>query len=98
MVVRVLFVNYVIIFFISQLENGSNALHNDSSRMPYLSGSLGRVVVTKNIHIYMEKSCLCGEHEFKVKITAECMGVKHEATCVCYVKDKAVRYTEWREK
>jgi hypothetical protein len=38
------------------------------------------------------------EDEFKVKITAECMGVKHEATCVCYVKDKAVRYTEWREK
>jgi len=35
--------------------------------------------------------------EFKMKITAESMGMKHEATCICYVKDKKVRYTEWRE-
>ena len=35
--------------------------------------------------------------EFKMKITAESMGMKHEATCTCYVKDKKVRYTEWRE-
>ena len=35
--------------------------------------------------------------EFKMKITAESMGMKHEATCTCYVKDSKVRYTEWRE-
>ena len=35
--------------------------------------------------------------EFKMKITAESMGMKHEVTCTCYVKDKKVRYTEWRE-
>ena len=37
------------------------------------------------------------ENEFKMKITAESMGMKHEATCRCYVKDGKVRYTEWRE-
>ena len=35
--------------------------------------------------------------EFKMKITAESMDMKHEATCTCYVRDKKVRYTEWRE-
>lgn len=35
--------------------------------------------------------------EFKMRITAESMGMRHEATCTCYVKDKKVRYTEWHE-
>lgn len=34
---------------------------------------------------------------FKMKITAESMGMKREVTCECYVKDKKVRYTYWRE-
>ena len=40
---------------------------------------------------------ISAESEFKMKITAESMGMKHEATCICHVKDKKVRYTEWRE-
>ena len=28
---------------------------------------------------------------------AESMGMKHEVTCECYVKDKKVRYLKWRE-
>ena len=35
--------------------------------------------------------------EFKMTITAESMGMKYVVTCSCYVKDKKVRYTEWRE-
>ena len=35
--------------------------------------------------------------EFKMKIMAESMDTRHEATCTCYVKDGKVRYTEWRE-
>ena len=34
---------------------------------------------------------------FKMKITCESMGMKREVNCKCYVKDKKVRYTEWRE-
>ena len=34
---------------------------------------------------------------FKMKITCESMGMKREAECKCYVKDKKVRYIEWRE-
>lgn len=34
---------------------------------------------------------------FKMKITCESMGMKREVTCKCYVKDKKVRYIEWRE-
>ena len=34
---------------------------------------------------------------FKMKITGESMGMKREANCKCYVKDKKVRYLEWRE-
>jgi len=34
---------------------------------------------------------------FKMKITCESMGMKREVNCKCYVKDKAVRYMEWRE-
>lgn len=34
---------------------------------------------------------------FKMKITGESMGMKREVTCKCYVKDKKVRYMEWRE-
>lgn len=37
------------------------------------------------------------ETEFKMKITAESLGMKHEVTCICHIKDKKVRYTEWRE-
>ena len=34
---------------------------------------------------------------FKVKITGESMGMKHEVNAECYVKDKKVRYIKWRE-
>lgn len=34
---------------------------------------------------------------FKMKITGESMGMKREVNCKCYVKDKKVRYLEWRE-
>ena len=34
---------------------------------------------------------------FKMKITGESMGMKREVNCKCYVKDKKVRYMEWRE-
>jgi|GEM_PF-871653 len=34
---------------------------------------------------------------FKMKITGISMGMKHEVNCQCYVKDKKVRYIEWRE-
>ncbi|MBQ2631227.1 MAG: hypothetical protein IJG13_16245 [Kiritimatiellae bacterium] len=34
---------------------------------------------------------------FKMKITCESMGMKREVSCKCYVKDKKVRYIEWRE-
>ena len=34
---------------------------------------------------------------FKMKITCESMGMKREVNCKCYVKDKKVRYIEWRE-
>jgi len=34
---------------------------------------------------------------FKMKITCESMGMKREVNCKCYVKDKKVRYMEWRE-
>lgn len=34
---------------------------------------------------------------FKMKITGESMGMKREVSCKCYVKDKTVRYMEWRE-
>ena len=34
---------------------------------------------------------------FKMKITGESMGMKREVACKCYVKDKKVRYMEWRE-
>ena len=34
---------------------------------------------------------------FKMTIVAESMGMKHEVTCECYVKDKKVRYLKWRE-
>lgn len=34
---------------------------------------------------------------FKMKIVAESMGMRHEATCECYVKDGKVRYLKWRE-
>jgi len=34
---------------------------------------------------------------FKMKITGSSMGMKHEATCECYVRDKKVRYVKWRE-
>ena len=34
---------------------------------------------------------------FKMTITCESMGMKREAKCKCYVKDKKVRYIEWRE-
>lgn len=34
---------------------------------------------------------------FKMKISCESMGMKREVNCKCYVKDKKVRYMEWRE-
>ena len=34
---------------------------------------------------------------FKMKIIGESMGMKREVNCKCYVKDKKVRYMEWRE-
>ena len=34
---------------------------------------------------------------FKMKISCESMGMKREVDCKCYVKDKKVRYIEWRE-
>ena len=34
---------------------------------------------------------------FKMKITGESMGMKRVVNCKCYVKDKKVRYMEWRE-
>ena len=34
---------------------------------------------------------------FKMKISCESMGMKREVSCKCYVKDKKVRYMEWRE-
>ncbi|MBR2837941.1 MAG: hypothetical protein IKE55_04100 [Kiritimatiellae bacterium] len=34
---------------------------------------------------------------FKMKISCESMGMKREVNCKCYVKDKKVRYIEWRE-
>lgn len=34
---------------------------------------------------------------FKMRIIAESMGMKHEAECECYVKDRKVRYLKWRE-
>lgn len=34
---------------------------------------------------------------FEVKITGESMGMTREITARCYVKDKEVRYLEWRE-
>lgn len=34
---------------------------------------------------------------FKMKITGESMGMKREVNCKCYLKDKTVRYLEWRE-
>ena len=34
---------------------------------------------------------------FKMKISAESMGMRHEVNCECYVKDKKVRYITWRE-
>ncbi len=34
---------------------------------------------------------------FKMKIIGESMGMKREVSCKCYIKDKKVRYLEWRE-
>ena len=34
---------------------------------------------------------------FKMKISCESMGMTREVNCKCYVKDKKVRYIEWRE-
>ena len=34
---------------------------------------------------------------FKMRIVAESMGMSHEASCECYVKDGKVRYLKWRE-
>ena len=34
---------------------------------------------------------------FKMKISCESMGMKREVNCKCYVRDKKVRYIEWRE-
>jgi len=34
---------------------------------------------------------------FKMTITCESMGMKHEAVCECYVADKKVRYISWKE-
>ena len=34
---------------------------------------------------------------FKVKITGESMGMKHEVNAECYVKEGKVRYIKWRE-
>lgn len=34
---------------------------------------------------------------FKVTITGESMGMKHEVNAECYVKDSKVRYIKWRE-
>ncbi len=34
---------------------------------------------------------------FRMRIVAESMGMKHEATCECYVKDGKVRYIKWSE-
>lgn len=34
---------------------------------------------------------------FKMTITCESMGMKHEAVCECYVDDKKVRYLSWKE-
>ena len=34
---------------------------------------------------------------FKMKISCESMGMKREVNCKCYVRDKKVRYFEWRE-
>ena len=34
---------------------------------------------------------------FKMTIKAQSMGMTHEVTCECYVKDSKVRYISWRE-
>ena len=34
---------------------------------------------------------------FKMTITCESMGMKHEAECECYVSDNSVRYLSWKE-
>lgn len=35
---------------------------------------------------------------FKMKITASLMDMEYSAECECYVKDKKVRYTAWKEE
>ena len=46
-----------------------------------------------------EYLCYSAEKDavFKMRIVAESMGMRHEATCECYVKDGKVRYLQWRE-
>lgn len=34
---------------------------------------------------------------FKLTLTGESMGMKHEVTAECYVRDTAIRYIKWRE-
>ena len=34
---------------------------------------------------------------FKLKITGESMGMKHEVNAECYVRESNVRYIKWRE-
>ena len=34
---------------------------------------------------------------YKIKITGESMGMKHEVSAECYVRDSKVRYISWRE-
>lgn len=34
---------------------------------------------------------------FKVKITGESMGMKHEVEAECYIRDSKIRYISWRE-